>query len=85
MELFYCRHLITDEVTRAYNAGFGDGGGCTYRRTREELRVWYQHWNHGTRNFYAYDVRREGQVPVGEVALRGELDYPQISMIIEAR
>ena len=84
-ELSYRRFLIADEATMAYNLGFGDHGGCTYRRTPEEVRCWYQKWNHGSKNFYAYILRAVDQRPVGEVALSGASEQPMVNVLIEAR
>lgn len=84
-ELSYRRFLIADEATMAYNWGFGDHGGCTYRRTPEEVRCWYRKWNHGSKNFYAYILRAMDRRPVGEVALSGASEQPMVNVLIETR
>ncbi|HCA28433.1 MAG TPA: N-acetyltransferase [Ruminococcaceae bacterium] len=66
-ELEYRRHLIADEETMAYNIGYGGNGSGCYFQTIEQVRQWYKHWNNGLDNFYAYIIRIDDNVPIGEV------------------
>ncbi|HBL84666.1 MAG: hypothetical protein A2Y17_11065 [Clostridiales bacterium GWF2_38_85] len=66
-ELEYHRHLISDEKTMSYNQGYGDNVNGCYYQTIDQVREWYKNWNNGTDNYYAYIIRNDDNVPVGEV------------------
>ena len=85
-ELSYRGHLISDEATMSYNMGYGDNGGCTYHKTAEELREWYQYWKTSDR-FYAYIQRKEDRAFIGEVNLHKneKNDWFEMGIIIEAK
>lgn len=86
-ELAYRHHLISDEETMAYNHGYGDNGGCCYHQTMEQVRKWYKNWNNGTDNFYAYIVRTDDTVPVGEIDLHYSNTCKKyiVGVVIEAK
>jgi len=85
-ELSYRGYLISDEATMSYNMGYGDNGGCTYRKTAEQLCEWYQYWKTPDR-FYAYIQRDNDHAFIGEVNLHEneKNDWFEMGIIIEAR
>jgi diamine N-acetyltransferase len=71
-ELDYRRKLLADRETMSYNIGYGenDGTGCIDfdKNTWEE---WYYRWvNNMPERYYAYIIKVDENIPVGEVALR---------------
>lgn len=85
-ELEYRRHLISDKETMNYNIGYGDDRTGCYYQSIEQVRDWYKNWNNGTDNYYAYIIRKEDNVPIGEVDIHWS-GYSQkhiIGIVIEA-
>ncbi len=86
-ELEYRRHLISDNETMNYNIGYGyDGTGCYYQ-TIEQVKEWYKNWNNGTDNYYAYIIRKDDNIPIGEVDIHwsGYCQKHIIGIVIEAK
>lgn len=86
-ELEYRRYLIADEDTMAYNLGYGDHGGCTYHQSPEQIQQWYKQWNKDNRRFYAYIVRTEDRVYIGEVNARrsNDAEWYEMGIIVESK
>lgn len=86
-ELEYRRHLISGEETMSYNQGYGDNGNCCYYQTIDQVQQWYKNWNNGTDNFYAYIIRTNDNLPVGEVDIHYS-NYSKkyiVGVVIEAK
>lgn len=66
-ELEYRRQLIADQETMNYNIDYGDDGTGCYYQSIEQVQDWYKNWNNGTDNYYAYIIRKEDNMPIGEV------------------
>ncbi len=66
-ELEYRRYLISNEETMAYNRGYGENGNGCYYQTIAQVQQWYKNWNNGIDNYYAYIIRNDDNIPVGEV------------------
>lgn len=86
-ELEYRRYLISDEKTMDYNKGYGDNGTGCYYQTIEQEKEWYKNWNNGTNNYYAYIIRKEDNIPIGEVDIHwsGYCQRHIIGIVIEAK
>lgn len=86
-ELEYRRHLISDEKTMDYNKGYGDNGTGCYHQSIEQVKKWYENWNNGNGNYYAYIISKEDNQPIGEVDIHWS-EYCKkhiIGIIIEAK
>lgn len=86
-ELEYRRHLISDKETMSYNIGYGDDSTGCYYQTIEQVQEWYKNWNNGTDNYYAYIIRKEDNIPIGEVDIHwsGYCQKYIIGIVIEAK
>ncbi|WP_312701520.1 hypothetical protein [Sedimentibacter sp.] len=86
-ELEYRRHLISDKETMSYNIGWGDDNLGCYYQTPEQTQEWYRKWNGDTGNYYAYVVRIEDDIPVGEVNIHWDNSLKKhiAEVIIEAK
>lgn len=88
-ELEYRRELLLDIDTMAYNVGYGDteDTGCIEFNENKWLD-WYSRWvNNVPERYYAYIIKVDENVPVGEVALRydNEKKAYSINIIVEAK
>lgn len=88
-ELEYRRQLLLDVDTMAYNVGYGDteDTGCIEFNENKWLD-WYSRWvNNVPERYYAYIIKVDENVPVGEVALRydTEKEAYSINIIVEAK
>lgn len=86
-ELKYRRHLISDKETMSYNIGYGDDSTGCYYQSIEQVQEWYKNWNNGTDNYYAYIIRKEDNIPIGEVDIHwsGYCQKYIIGIVIEAK
>lgn len=86
-ELEYRQHLISDKETMSYNVGYGDDGIGCYYQTIEQVQEWYKNWNNGTDNYYAYIIRKEDNIPIGEVDVHWSSYCKKhiIGIVIEAK
>lgn len=86
-ELAYRRYLISDKETMSYNIGYGDDGTGCYYQNIEQVCDWYKNWNNGTDNYYAYIIRKEDNMPIGEVDIHwsGYCKKHIIGIVIEAK
>lgn len=92
-ELDYRKRLLVDNETMTYNKGFDEFKG--YNKETgcidfdESLwNEWYSRWVNNTPNrYYAYIIKINENIPVGEVALRYEEDQKGycVNIIIEAK
>lgn len=88
-ELDYRRKLLADRETMTYNIGYGkiDGTGCI--EFNESIwKDWYTQWvNNTPERYYAYIIKIDEDIPVGEVALRyvSEKNSYIVNIIVEAR
>ncbi len=71
----------------SYNIGWGDDDLGCYYQTPEQTKKWYAKWNGDTGNYYAYVVRIEDDIPVGEVSIHWDntLKKHIAEVIIEAK
>jgi len=88
-ELGFRRKLLSDRETMAYNIGFGeiDGTGCI-DFNENAWRDWFSRWvNNLPERYYAYIIRVDENIPIGEVALRyvSEKNSYCINIIVEAK
>lgn len=86
-ELEYRRHLISDKETMNYNIGYGDDVTGCYYQTITQVKEWYKNWNNGTDNYYAYIIRKNDNMPIGEVDIHWS-EYCKkhiIGIVIEAK
>ncbi|MHB1484203.1 MAG: GNAT family N-acetyltransferase [Saccharofermentanales bacterium] len=86
-ELEYRCNLISDEETMSYNKGYGDNGSGSYHITIEQARDWHKNWNNSNGNYYAYIVRTDDGVQVGEVDIHWSEPCQKhiIGVVIEAK
>ena len=88
-ELDYRRKLLADSETMAYNIGYSetDVTGCIdFRENR--WKDWFSWWvNNMPERYYAYIIKTDENIPVGEVALRyvSENKAYCINIIVEAK
>jgi len=87
-ELGYRKMLLSDPETMSYNIGFGeDKNGCI--DFNESLwNDWHKTWTKNTPNrFYAYILKKDGDVPIGDVAFRYDDDLKThiVHIIIESK
>lgn len=93
-ELDYRQKILAQPDTMSYNRGFNlyldnydNETGCIDFR-KEYWENWYSRWiNNLPDRYYAYIIKTEGNIPVGEAALRntGVENVYCVSMIIEAK
>jgi len=88
-ELDYRRKLLSDKETMTYNIGYGetDGTGCIDFK-ENTWRDWFFRWvNNIPERYYAYIIKIDENLPVGEVALRyvSEKKAYCVNIIVEAR
>lgn len=88
-ELEYRRKLLSDEETMAYNIGHGETyeTGCI-DFNKITWRNWISLWvNNVPERYYAYIIKIDENIPVGEVALRfdSEKNSYCVNIIIEAK
>lgn len=86
-ELEYRRRLISDRETMSYNIGYGDNGTGCYYQTDGQVKDWYKNWNNGTDNYYAYIIRKEDNMPIGEVDIHWSEPCRKhiVGIVIEAK
>lgn len=86
-ELEYRRQLIADQETMNYNIDYGDDGTGCYYQSIEQVQDWYKNWNNGTDNYYAYIIRKEDNMPIGEVDIHwsGYCSKHIVGIVIEAK
>ena len=86
-ELEYRRQLIADQETMDYNIGYGDDETGCYYQSIEQVQDWYKNWNNGTDNYYAYIIRKEDNMPIGEVDIHWSGYYNKhiVGIVIEAK
>lgn len=87
-ELDYRRKLLADRETMTYNMGYGeiDGTGCI-EFNESVWKDWFARWiNNTPERYYAYIIKVDENIPVGEVALRyvSEKNSYIVNIIIEA-
>ncbi len=88
-ELDYRRKLLADKETMTYNIGYGeiDGTGCI--EFKESVwKDWFERWiNNTPERYYAYIIKVDENIPVGEVALRrvNENNSYIVNIIVEAK
>lgn len=71
-ELSYRKKLLADEATMAYNIGYGEthGTGCI-SFSENDWKDWFSRWvNNMPDRYYAYIIKTDENIPIGEVALR---------------
>ena len=88
-ELDYRRKLLADRETMAYNIGYGEtnGTGCI-DFNENAWRDWFSRWvNKMPERYYAYIIKVDEKLPVGEVALRyvSEKNSYCVNIILEAK
>jgi len=85
-QLDYRIKLLANADTMGYNRGSGDDGSGCYNLTYEQTRNWYKNWLSDPKKYYAYLVRKEDEVPVGEVNIHYDEKYlmHMVGIIIEA-
>jgi RimJ/RimL family protein N-acetyltransferase len=88
-ELDYRRKLLADEETMSYNIGYGenDRTGCI-EFDENTWKGWFSQWvNNMPERYYAYIIKVDKNIPVGEVALRyvSEKNSYCVNIIIEAK
>ena len=88
-ELEYRRKLLADGETMAYNIGYGkeEGTGCI-DFSIEAWKDWFSLWvNNMPERYYAYIIKSDENIPVGEVALRyvKEKSSYCVNIIVEAK
>lgn len=86
-ELEYRRYLIADSATMEYNIGYGNHGKGCYSQSAEQVQKWYENWNNGSGNYYAYIIRQEDNVPIGEVDIHwsGCCNKHIVGIVLEAK
>lgn len=87
--LDYRRKLLADRETMAYNIGYGkiEGTGCI-EFNESVWKDWFDRWvNNIPERYYAYIIKVDENIPVGEVALRyvSEKNSYSVNIIIEAK
>lgn len=88
-ELEYRQRLLNDEKTMSYNIGYGynENTGCI-KFNKELWKDWYSRWvNNMPEKYYAYIIKVDENIPIGEVALRyvNEKQAYCTNIIIEAK
>lgn len=88
-ELDYRKKLLEDSETMSYNIGFGEihGTGCI-DFDEGSWNEWFSLWiNNAPWRYYAYIIKTDEDIPIGEVALRyvNERNAYCVSIIIEAK
>lgn len=88
-ELDYRRKLLLDRETMSYNIGYGENEetGCI-EFNKNTWKEWYSRWiNNMPERYYAYIIKVDENIPVGEVALRyvSEKNSYCINIIVEAK
>jgi Acetyltransferases, including N-acetylases of ribosomal proteins len=88
-ELAYRKKLLADEETMAYNIGYGktNGTGCI-DFNENTWTDWFSRWvNNTPGRYYAYIIKVDENIPVGEVALRyvNEKNAYCVNIIVEAK
>lgn len=88
-ELDYRRKLLSDRETMSYNIGYGENEetGCI-EFNKKTWKEWYSRWiNNMPERYYAYIIKVDENIPVGEVALRyvSEENSYCINIIFEAK
>lgn len=88
-ELEYRKKLLSDMETMSYNIGYGDndGTGCIEFH-KSAWKDWFSRWvNNMPERYYAYIIKIDENIPVGEVALRYVSDKNSycVNIIVEAK
>lgn len=88
-ELSYRKKLLADRETMSYNIGYGknDETGCI-EFNENSWRDWFSRWiNNIPERYYAYIIKADENIPVGEVALRyvSERNSYCVNIIVEAK
>jgi diamine N-acetyltransferase len=92
-ELDYRKRLLADSETMTYNKGFDEFKGYNKETgcidfVESLWNEWYSRWVNNTPNrYYAYIIKTDDNIPVGEVALRydeGQKGHC-VNIIIEAK
>lgn len=88
-ELDYRRKLLADCETMAYNLGYGekDETGCI-DFNENAWENWFSRWvNNMPERYYAYIIKADENIPVGEVALRYDSKKNSycVNIIVEAK
>jgi diamine N-acetyltransferase len=88
-ELEYRRKLLSDRETMSYNIGYGDndGTGCI-EFDENAWKDWFSRWvNNMPERYYAYIIKVDENIPIGEVALRYvcEKNSYCVNIIVEAK
>lgn len=88
-ELDYRRKLLADRETMTYNIGYGEieGVGCI-EFNESVWKDWFVLWiNNTPERYYAYIIKVDENIPVGEVALRyvSEKKSYIVNIIVEAK
>ena len=88
-ELEYRRKLLSDAETMSYNIGYGDKdeSGCIEFK-EDAWEDWFGRWvNNMPERYYAYIIKTDENIPIGEAALR--YDYEKsaycVSIVVEAK
>ncbi len=92
-ELLYRKKLLSDSETMSYNKdceeynGYNKETGCI-DFNKNSWDKWFSFWINNTPNrYYAYIIKRDDNIPIGEVALRyvNEKEAYCVNIIIEAK
>ena len=88
-EFNYRRKLLSDIETMSYNIGYGDNDESGCIDFKEDIwKYWFSQWvNNTPERYYAYIIRSDENIPVGDVALRyvSEKDAYCINIIVESK
>lgn len=88
-ELDYRRKLLGDSETMAYNIGYGKNDGTGYIDFNEnDWEDWFSRWvNNMPERYYAYIIKRDENIPIGEAALRydNEKNAYVVNIVVEAK
>lgn len=88
-ELVYRKKLLADCETMAYNLGYGENEdtGCIDFK-ESSWKDWFSRWVNSTpERYYAYIIKSDENIPVGEVALRYDINKNSycVNIIVEAK
>lgn len=79
-DLWYRKHLLSDEQTMTYNHNYGG----TINFDEDRWQSWYDKWINTNDYFYAYLVNERNEF-IGEISYRLDYDKYICSIIIESK
>jgi diamine N-acetyltransferase len=92
-ELVYRRTLLADSATMSYNKGFDEYDGYDTKTGcidfhEDSWNSWYTKWiDNMPERYYAYIIKNDENVPIGEVALRYVADRKAycVNIIVDSK